>query len=398
MSRADSRPGDHTRLAQRFQGSPLLIRSLMTRSRFICSNQLTFERPRSSQINTMIGLHRVSVARTRKGTAVEWALIVLFIIAAIVGVWLWDRLVDGATNVLVRAVVWPFEKLFGVAKKSDALRTFRAAQHFQLAATPERVREVLGALREVATDPLDGRIAPYYVERQPQCIRIGVGNGTITPYELAIEFTAGWPGTCGELRYLRWPEDPSDDMGIHRMLLENIFGSLGTLDSMLYVTTDPITIDTETPPPDPATREQPTSRPPLRPGAGAPILPVVGPVAAASAVRRLPAIPAIAVGLFVMALVVGSCSAMGFFSPTSTPELCSAYSEAKGGFSYGASDNVVDFMDKQNLGEEISELEDRASSYDDDGVKDDAGEIGDLGETVSESEFDSATTHIASVC
>ena len=78
----------------------------------------------------MIGLHRVSVARTRKGTAVEWALIVLFIIAAIVGVWLWDRLVDGATNVLVRAVVWPFEKLFGVAKKSDALRTFRERNIF----------------------------------------------------------------------------------------------------------------------------------------------------------------------------------------------------------------------------------------------------------------------------
>ncbi|ETD31786.1 hypothetical protein [Williamsia sp. D3] len=328
----------------------------------------------------------------------EWALVVLFIIAAVVGVWLWEKTVDGATNMLLRAIIWPFEKLFGFAMNSEALRTFQTPQRFQLAATPDQVRERLAQLPRVTAEPGNGRIAPYYLDRQPQRIRIGVGNHVATPYELDIEFTAGWPGTCGELHYLRWDDDPSDDMDIHRDLLQDVFGALRALDSMLYVTTDPITINTETPPPDPATREQPSSTPPLQPGAGAPILPVVGPVAAASAVRRLPAIPAIAVGLFAMALVVGSCSAMGIFSPTSTPELCSAYSKAKGGFSYEASDSVVDFMDKQNLGEEISELEDRASSYDDDGVEDDADEIGDLGETISESEFDSATTHIASVC
>jgi hypothetical protein len=329
---------------------------------------------------------------------VEWALVLLFIVAAIVGIWLWERLVDGATDMLLRAVIWPFATLFGVAKKSEAMRTFRTPQRFQLAPTPDRVRETLGQLRGVTNEPVNGRIAPYFLDRRPQCIRIGVGNQLVTPYELEIEFTAGWPGTCGELHYLRWDDDPSDDMDIHRALLQDIFGSLGALDSMLHVTTEPIIIDTETPLPDPASRAEPSSRPTLRPGAGAPILPGVGPMAAGSAVGRLPAIPAVAVGLFVMALVVGSCSAIGIFSPATTPELCSAYSDAKGGFSYDSSDNVVEFMQKQDLGEEISELQDRADSYDNSGVEDDADEIGDLGETVTESEFDSATTHIASIC
>jgi hypothetical protein len=329
---------------------------------------------------------------------VEWALVVLFLVAVFVGVWLWERLVDGATDMLLLAVIWPFAKLFGLAKTSEAMRTFRTPQRFQLAASPDRVREALGQLRGVTADPGSGRIAPYYLDRQPERIRIGVGNHVVTRYELEIEFTTGWPGTCGELHYLRWDDDPSDHMDIHRALLEDIFGSLSALDPMLYVTTEPIVIDTETPPPDPATRAEPSSRPTLRPGAGAPLLPGVGTRAAGSAVSRLPAIPAVAAGLFAMALVVGSCSAIGIFSPTTTPELCSAYSDAKGGFGYDSSDNVYEFMQKQDLGEEISELQDRADSYDNSGVEDDADEIGDLGETVTESEFDSATTHIASIC
>lgn len=326
----------------------------------------------------------------------ELALVVLVIVVIIVGVWLWERLVDGATDMLIRAVVWPFAKLFGFAMNSDALRTFRTPQRFQLAADPGRVRESLGQLPGVTQEPLTGRIAPYYLDRRPQRIRIGVGNYLVTPYELEIEFTAGWPGTCGEVHYLRWDDDPSDDMGIHRALLQNIFGALSALDAMLYVTTEPITIDTDTPLPDPASRDQ--TPPQHQPGAGAPILPAVGAMAAGSTVKRLPAIPAAAAGLFAIALVVGSCSALEIFAPTTTPELCSAYSTAKGGFSYYSSDNIVEFMEKQDLGEELSELQDRAGSYDDSGVEDDADEIDDLGEQVSESEFDSATTHIASIC
>jgi hypothetical protein len=199
-----------------------------------------------------IGLGRDKSQAVIRGDAVEWALVLLFIVAAIVGIWLWERLVDGATDMLLRAVIWPFATLFGVAKKSEAMRTFRTPQRFQLAATPDRVRETLGQLRSVTNEPVNGRIAPYFLDRRPQCIRIGVGNQLVTPYELEIESTAGWPGTCGELHYLRWDDDPSDDMDIHRALLQDIFGSLGALDSMLHVTTEPITIDTETPLPDPA--------------------------------------------------------------------------------------------------------------------------------------------------
>ncbi|WP_146240573.1 hypothetical protein [Williamsia limnetica] len=330
--------------------------------------------------------------------AMEILLVVLVIAVAIFAVWLWDRLVDGASNVLLRVIAWPFEKLVGASKNSDARRTFRTPQRFQLAAEPGQVREALGRLDGVTSAPAAGKIAPYYLESQSGRVRIGVGNYLLTPYELEVDFTAGWPGTCGEVRYVRWDDDPADDLDIHRELLGDIFGALGALDSMLYVTTEPIAIDTETPPPDPQTRTDPSTRRDFRPGAGAPILPGTGSVAVRSSIGRLPAIPSLAAGLFAIALVVGSCAAMGTFSPTTTSELCSSYREARDGFSYSSSDSVEDIMDKENLGDELSELHDRADNYDDDGVKDDADRIADLGDPVTRSEFTSATTSIAVIC
>ncbi len=303
-------------------------------------------------------------------------LIVLAVIAVVgLGIWLFDKVVDGVAEAALALVALPFRGLWRQARKNHDEHVLRTTQSFRSALPAEDAAQVISNLPGVAETAQPGPMLPHYRHREHGRVVVGVGNDTHGIYEAAVSIQPAENGdTVGEVTALSWSEPLDVALAAHHDLLDTVFPALHARNPQLAVTTSspgadggPATrLATPTPGAWPNHRRQ-----------------------TSSTARHLPALPTAAIAVFTLAVVIALAVGTGVFHTTTKSELCSSYGTALGAM-------ADDF--KLNVTDEMNDLADKAKGYDDDGVEKDGKEIDDLDGRFSSSDFTSDTTHIAGVC